>query len=208
MNLFAKQAIYIQANRWKNLFYGFYAFYIDGRSMSSYSDGKASFIMIDVLCWGDIRRRWLIASAAFSFFSLVAYSSKGRLRWIVASRRLALSRTESTGHKNGPAPRLSSVAPGRPVPHKFLWFWWTRTLPDPLLHKATIRERNPYRFLKWHRIANIQLKCAKNVYFCDLFLKIPQFFGSAMAIRNHFRLGFFSKFGKTTYSPQISLDTP
>ena len=36
--------------------------------MSSYPDGKASFMKIDVLRWGDIRRRWLIASAAFSFF--------------------------------------------------------------------------------------------------------------------------------------------
>ena len=145
MNLFPNQAINIQANRWKNLFYGYYCFYIEGWSMSAYPDGQASFIMIDVLCWGDIRRRWLIASAAFSSFpfSLVAYSSPGRLRLIVSSRKLALSRTESPGHQNGPAPRLSSVAPGRPVPHKFLWFWWIRTIPDLLPHMATIREPIP-----------------------------------------------------------------
>lgn len=169
--------------------------------MSSYPDGKASFMMIDVLRWGDIRRRWLIASAAFSFFpSCLFLSGPSLLNRFFPKIRTFPSRI-ARAQKNGPAPRLSSVAPGRPVPHKFLWFWWTWSLPHPLPHVATVRDLNSYDLLAWHRIAKTQLKCAKNVYFCDLFLKIPQFFGSAIPIRNHFRMVFFSKFGKNYLRP-------
>ena len=39
----------IHANRRKKKVPCFYGFYIDGRFMSSYPDGKASFMKIDVL---------------------------------------------------------------------------------------------------------------------------------------------------------------